>query len=113
MNSDEFVHYPAALAEEVRKLRWLIERHPSNLELRYYLVLVLAASGRCRPAFQECRQILALDYKNLLARVWLEFLARNRTLGLTHRGVLRWSGPSHVRPAPLKCARPRTRISHE
>ncbi len=113
MNSDEFVHYPAALAEEERKLRWVIGRTPANLELRYYLVLVLAASGRRHLALQECRQILALDRKNLLVRVWLESLAGNRTLGHARRGVLRWSRPPHLRPTPLKCARPRMRTSYE
>lgn len=113
MSSDEFDLYPAVLAEEEMKLRWLIERHPAHLELRYYLVLMLAASRRRHLALQECRQILALDHKNLLARIWLESLERNRTFGQARRGVLRWSRPPHIRPTPLKCARPRMRSPYE
>lgn len=113
MNTDEFDHYPAALAEEERKLRWLIAQHPAHLELRYYLVFLLAANRRLPLALLECRQILALDHRNLLARVWVESLGRCGTSVRSVRPVSRWAIAPRDRDTPRLCTRHRFEDSHE
>lgn len=86
--------YVARIAEEEAKLRWLIARQPNSLELRYYLVFLLAAHERYNQAMNECRRILKMYPDDLVARMWAE---------LIH---LRWFCTSRrrtsFRPAQLK-----------
>lgn len=70
--------YQAEIAEEERKLRWLIRRQPTTLELRYYLVFLLIVHRRYADAAKECEQIRTMHPEHVMARVWLGRVERER-----------------------------------
>lgn len=113
MDSDTLGEYPAVLGEEERKLRWLIARSPAHVELRYYLVLLLALSRKRRLAIEECRQILSRDPSNFLARVWQRLLTRERTLGCSLRNRSGWKGAWCRGTYSLRRRNPRIRADYE
>ena len=63
--------YELKFLDEVAKLRWLIRRQPSAVELRYYLLFMLMAHKRYSQAGEECRRILAGRPQDLVAQLWL------------------------------------------
>ena len=63
--------YELKFLEEVAKLRWLIRRQPSAVELRYYLLFMLMAHKRYAQAAEECRRILAGRPQDMVAQQWL------------------------------------------
>ena len=63
--------YRLKFLDEVAKLRWLIQRQPAAVELRYYLLFMLIAHKRYPQASEECRRILAGHPQDILAQLWL------------------------------------------
>lgn len=82
--------YLGLLEEEEGKLRWLIQRHPGAVELRYYLVFLLAAHGRSAEVSQECAEILAIYPQNLMAREWTKALRQEQTTARRRRPLVPW-----------------------
>jgi hypothetical protein len=66
--------YKARIAEEEDKLRWLVARHPSNRELSYYLIFLLAANEQYAKAIEECRRVLQIHPNDMVARMWTELI---------------------------------------
>ena len=64
--------YKARIAEEEDKLRWLVARHPSNRELSYYLIFLLAANEKYAKAIEECRRVL-----RSIPMIWSRGCGRN------------------------------------
>jgi hypothetical protein len=62
--------YEARIAEEETKLRWLLARHRGNRDLAYYLIFLLAATGRYANALVECRRILERHPGDMVAEMW-------------------------------------------
>lgn len=63
--------YELKFLDEVAKLRWLIRRQPSAVELRYYLLFMLLAHERHSKAVEECQRILAGHPQDMIAQFWL------------------------------------------
>lgn len=70
--------YELKFLDEVAKLRWLIRRQPSAVELRYYLLFMLVAHKRYSKAVEECWRILAGHPQDGIARFWLATLKERR-----------------------------------
>ena len=66
--------YRAQMAVEETKLRWLIDRQPNSLELRYYLIFLLVANERYVKAVKECQRILTMRPNDLVAQMWAELV---------------------------------------
>ena len=81
--------YETWFREEERKLRWLIERLPTSLELRYYLVFSLLANNQYAKALEECRSILELTPDNVMARWWASALEGRRSSDPLHHSPWR------------------------
>lgn len=81
--------YEIRIADEETKLRWLIDRHPGNLELRYYLLFLLVANRRYVQAIKECEWILARHADDVIARMWMGVLDRQQVLARTRRAIRR------------------------
>jgi hypothetical protein len=71
--------------EEEHKLRWLINRLGTAIELRYYLIYMLVAKQRYAKALEECKRILAIAPGNLLARAWIDRMRTRRLPNPTRR----------------------------
>lgn len=78
--------YKAQITDEETKLRWLITRQPSSVELRYYLLFLLVANERYVKASKECEQILENHPDDFIAQVWMGVLRRQQIV-------------AHVRPS--------------
>ncbi len=72
--------YKAQIADEETKLRWLITRQPSSLELRYYLLFLLVTHEQYAKAIKECERILEDHPDDLIAQLWMAALRRGRML---------------------------------
>ena len=77
--------YQVWLQEQENKLRWLIDRHCTVIEFRYYLVLLLMANRKYKKAMQECKRILRI-YPNeaiaqTLVRTFQEKTRKNSVKG--------------------------------
>ncbi len=81
--------YKTQIADEETKLRWLITRQPSSLELRYYLLFLLAANERYAKAIKECQRILESHPDDVIAHVWAEALLRKWLLVRCRRRIQR------------------------
>ena len=62
------MEYRFWVEEQEHMLRFLIERGPTTIEFRYFLILLLIASKQYKKAHKECQRILGIYPSHSLAR---------------------------------------------
>jgi hypothetical protein len=82
------VDYLSWVKDQEHTLRFFIERNPTIIKFRYFLILVLIASKRYKEASQECQRILNIYPSHSIARSLDNIFRSDEPLDYSHDRTL-------------------------
>jgi len=78
------MEYRFWVEQQEHMLRVLIERSPTTIEVRYFLILLLIARKSYKKAHKECQRILRMYPHNSLARSLDKMFRSEESLDCSH-----------------------------